>query len=420
MTDSLIQSINRDMPTYCYGAGNYGQVATLYLRNKGIEINGFIQTEKGDSSSVLGFRVYSLAEVIDQARGANIIVCVGTRYRKEIVELLAKHHVTGTYMMSADEYAEMHEAIKYSFPQQHVENDTKNNIFSGFYHRVTKVSSDPWKMAIPPERFEEHLKVFRDAFPVIRFDEPWEGIKAKRTVITFDDGYYDFYKYAYPLLEKYETPATIFISTRNIGKEREFWWDQLERILWHSSETPKSIAVGDLEVETATENDRREALPAIRMELKTKYSPEERENFLDALEANCQGTIEANPESRTMTEQEIVELSKSKFITIGAHTVSHASLPFLNEDEQRREIIKAKERLEELIDKPVTVFSYPFGNYDDTSVQIARELFYRTRTIVPGMKIEDSALIPGNDIGSLTGKELSSFLRYYWNMYGND
>lgn len=420
MTDSLIQSINRDMPTYCYGAGNYGQVAALYLRNKGIEINGFIQTEKGDSSSGLGFRVYSLAEIIDKAREANIIVCVGACYRKEIVELLAQNHIMGTYMMSADEYVEMHEAIKYSFPQQYVEEDTKNNIFSGFYHRVTKLSSDPWKMAIPPERFEEHLKVFRDAFPVIRFDEPWEGIKEKRTVITFDDGYYDFYKHAYPLLEKYETPATIFISTRNIGKKREFWWDQLERILWHSSETPKSIAVGDLEVETATENARLEALPVIRMELKTKYSPEGREKFLDALEAKCQGTIEANPEGRTMTEQEIVELSKSKYITIGAHTVSHASLPFLNKEEQRREILKAKERLEELIDKPVTVFSYPFGNYDDTSVQIARELFYRTRTIVPGMKIEDPALIPGNDIGSLSGKELSSYLRYYWNMHGND
>ncbi len=420
MTDSLIQFINRDVPTYCYGAGNYGKVAALYLRNKGVEISGFIQTEKGDCSSVLGFRVYSLAEVIDKARDANIVVCVGVRYREEIVELLAQNHITGTYIMSADEYIEMHEAIKYSFPQQYVEKDTKNIIFSGFYHRVAKLSSDPWKMAITPECFEEHLKVFQDAFPVIRFDEPWEGIKGKRTVITFDDGYYDFYKYAFPLLEKYETPATIFISTRNIGKKREFWWDQLERILWHSSETPKSIVVGDLEVETATENARFEALPVIRMELKTKYSPEDREIFLDELEAKCQGTIEANQEGRTMTEQEIVELSKSKYITIGAHTVSHASLPFLNEDEQRNEIIKAKERLEELIDKPVTVFSYPFGNYDESSVQIAKELFYRTRTIVPGMKIEEPALIPGNDIGSLTGKELSSYLRYYWNMHGND
>jgi len=43
----------------------------------------------------------------------------------------------------------------------------------------------------------------------------------KFVVITFDDGYRDFYTHAYPILQKHHFPATVFLSTDFIDENRK-------------------------------------------------------------------------------------------------------------------------------------------------------------------------------------------------------
>ncbi len=49
--------------------------------------------------------------------------------------------------------------------------------------------------------------------------ENGQKIADKTVVLTFDDGYCDVYKNAWPLLKKYNFPATVFLPTAFIGKE---------------------------------------------------------------------------------------------------------------------------------------------------------------------------------------------------------
>jgi peptidoglycan/xylan/chitin deacetylase (PgdA/CDA1 family) len=63
-------------------------------------------------------------------------------------------------------------------------------------------------------------------------------------VVTFDDGYIDNHACAYQILKTFEIPATIFVTTGSIGSKREFWWDDLERILVLPEQLPTSLTLG--------------------------------------------------------------------------------------------------------------------------------------------------------------------------------
>lgn len=86
------------------------------------------------------------------------------------------------------------------------------------YHHI---SNNPFSgITITPERFEEDLKMLKENnFNVISLRDMLNAMEGKfklpqnAVVITFDDGIESFYRYAYPLLKKYNIPAVQFIIT---------------------------------------------------------------------------------------------------------------------------------------------------------------------------------------------------------------
>jgi peptidoglycan/xylan/chitin deacetylase (PgdA/CDA1 family) len=52
----------------------------------------------------------------------------------------------------------------------------------------------------------------------------------KALVITFDDGYKDFYTYAFPVLKKYKIPATMFIIVNEVGRPDRLSWEEIEEM----------------------------------------------------------------------------------------------------------------------------------------------------------------------------------------------
>src|SRR5215212_5224770 len=111
------------------------------------------------------------------------------------------------------------------------------------YHRVAKLHSDLWSLAVTPEHFAEHLEVLRQYAHPIRLQHLPQAlsdgnIPNRSVVVTFDDGYADNLHSAKPLLKRYDIPATFFLTTGYVGKEREFWWHELERLLLQPGTLP--------------------------------------------------------------------------------------------------------------------------------------------------------------------------------------
>jgi peptidoglycan/xylan/chitin deacetylase (PgdA/CDA1 family) len=78
-------------------------------------------------------------------------------------------------------------------------------------------------------------------------------------------------------------------------------------------------------------------------------------------------------------------LDRSGLITIGGHTVDHANLAGLSDHDQAAEILDSKVGIEQQLGHPIRHFAYPYGAYNDTSINLVRQAGYVTAvTTLPG------------------------------------
>lgn len=88
-----------------------------------------------------------------------------------------------------------------------------------------------------PAIFDQQLQLLRaQGFTTITFDDLAAvfdgkgGLPPKPVILTFDDGYADFYTNAYPILRKYNMKVVVFIPTGLIGGGNYMTWGQIEEI----------------------------------------------------------------------------------------------------------------------------------------------------------------------------------------------
>ncbi|WP_159436110.1 polysaccharide deacetylase family protein [Anaerosalibacter sp. Marseille-P3206] len=80
--------------------------------------------------------------------------------------------------------------------------------------------------------------------------------------------------------------------------------------------------------------------------------------------------------NKMMSAKQLKELSKCEFMDIGGHTLNHVDLGKLKYNEAYEEILMGKRTLEELLNKKITTFAYPFGkkcNYNADTIEIVQK-----------------------------------------------
>ncbi len=311
------------------------------------------------------------------------------------------------------------------------------------YHRVAELRSDPWALAVAPRRFDEHLEFLRQHARPMRLRQLSQSLlngnnlTDRSVIVTFDDGYADNLHNAKPLLERYGIPATVFLTTGYIGQEREFWWDELDRLLLRPGVLPERLSLtidgnayrwelGEAARygEDAARRHRRwrawEEDPSPRhslynslWELLRPMAEGERRRVLDELRGWAGAEPTSRPSHHLLSLEEAVALAQGELIEVGAHTVTHPTLSTLPPATQRDEILGSKARLEEILGHPVTSFSYPYGNRSAETVGIVRNAGFAcacsTRTDVVGPSTNRFRL-PRVQVQDWDGEEFATWL----------
>jgi len=264
------------------------------------------------------------------------------------------------------------------------------------YHRVAELDCDPWGLAVSPSHFAEHLQILTRLSAISLPDlvqALGTGVAPHRPiVVTFDDGYADNVETAQPLLEQYAVPATVFLATGAIGGEREFWWDELQRVLLEPHDLPRQLDLRSYRRELGNDatnfdsTDLRhrswrawEEPPTTRhamyRELWHRLYPlphAEKCSVLDALLAWAGLRHVVRQTHRLVSVKEMMELGGSSLIEVGAHTVTHPALSLLGAAAQADEIQQSKHFLEERLDRHISCFSYPHGDHQPGTVSAVR------------------------------------------------
>lgn len=92
-------------------------------------------------------------------------------------------------------------------------------------------------LATPPDKFDEQLKYLSDnGYTTLTLDTLYAALKnqvtlpSKPIILTFDDGYIDFFINAYPILQKYRFQAMVFIPTGLMNQGYYLQWDQIRQM----------------------------------------------------------------------------------------------------------------------------------------------------------------------------------------------
>ena len=213
-------------------------------------------------------------------------------------------------------------------------------------------------------------------FAFATLDEALEVLSGRRTagkdlfVVTFDDGYRDVYRHAFPILKSMGVPAIVYLPTAHVGTDHRFLHDRLYHLTraalahgipsdWKSLPAAAATLIAPVMAGLTP-------LPAALDEFLGLHRREAAEELARSLEVLLGEEGRLPPgEADVMDWDEVRRMSRAGY-DFGAHTQRHAVLTL--EPTARcveEEIAGAKATLERELRAPVHHFAYCNGWYSD-------------------------------------------------------
>jgi len=249
------------------------------------------------------------------------------------------------------------------------------------YHGIVKDNCPikSWTL-VKESLFLKQMKYLKMNFNVLSIQNilsnGLENLSSKKplAVITFDDGYHNNYKYAFPILKRFYLPATIFLTTNIIGRNDLFWFDKIINLLQQSRLGYLDLRYHRLsKYNLSYRNDKKrwEVIQNILTDLK-KLSSSKRDEIIKDIEVKYDIKYINNEYLLPLNEYEIDEMSASGLIEFGSHTHGHEILTQLKYHDVEKTIINSFNVINKFNYK-YNIMSYPNGDYDKITIEILKK-----------------------------------------------
>jgi len=278
------------------------------------------------------------------------------------------------------------------------------------YHRIVKEKEDSVFLSgltVSLPVFLEHAEHLSRSYCVLHIQDllnavrTGSGLPPRSVLITFDDAYQDFASNAWPVLQHYALPATLFVPTAFPDrKERIFWWDWLsEAFRWTLRRDAMESSAGLLSLSTVEE--RLASYKLFRDHLKKLPH----DQVLDMVEQICDQLGVARCGPAILGWDSLRDLARQG-LSLGAHTRTHPLLNRISLAEARNEIRGSMADLHREIGKTYPIFAYPGGELQETAFwlmnQAGIELGFTTRRGINDFHKTDWLRIKRINIGRRT------------------
>ncbi|MFT4524553.1 MAG: peptidoglycan/xylan/chitin deacetylase (PgdA/CDA1 family) [Bacteroidia bacterium] len=265
-------------------------------------------------------------------------------------------------------------------------------------HRISDERNFFWD-PIMPNSFDLLLRYVKQHYHVITFSDLFDkgNLKSNKPllILSFDDGYYDFYENALPLLTKHGLVANHNVVNACCENGHVIWTERLNGVFQFAMQQ-KVI----LEVELPSQkinlsqfdgNWMQFYLATFRALLEEKS--EARLQVIACLES----TLGYRHQVRMMNWEEVKECSRNG-VEIGSHTMNHDVISTLNDKSAlKHELSDSKLDLEKKLNLPIQVLALPNGQIGDSAYDVIRESDYKFVLHV------DDRSMPISDIDTKSG-----------------
>ncbi|HJQ14393.1 MAG TPA: polysaccharide deacetylase family protein [Anaerolineales bacterium] len=249
------------------------------------------------------------------------------------------------------------------------------------YHRI----DDPYQegfdsfkpnISATPQDFDRQLDYLAKWFNVVSLQDVVEWLDGHKdlppyaALITFDDGYLDNYTSAFPLLQKQNFPALIFLTTGHIGTDAPFYWDMAAYCFAHTQSD--HLTFPDGRIAHWSNSEQREQVSKDWIELMKTLPQVEKQIYVDNLPVLLGVSIPSGFFRGLMMNWDQVREMQKGGIEFGAHTIHHPILTRIALEQVRNEVAGSRSRIEDELGETVLGFAYPNGQAMDLDEEVEK------------------------------------------------
>jgi len=255
-------------------------------------------------------------------------------------------------------------------------------LFHGVIHQSNHKVRNYNGKHIQANTFAECIKLLNENGNPVSMDEILnhhinkEELPPKSFAITFDDGFENNLSVAAPILYDFKVPATIYITTEFIEKNKMSWVDRIEYAVENVASIDLNLDWINKKIYLKDVKSKISFLKLVRNYVKNSSNCNPN-IFADIL---CEqlgfSNIESSndPLDKKMNWEEVSKANQSDLLTIGGHSHTHSILSYLNPSQLKEEIDTSLSLLKNKANLKPIHYSYPEGLKHCYSENVINEL----------------------------------------------